>query len=117
VSGKQGVILYGPPAAGKDTITQALATLDSRYALFARFKVGSGNSDGYRMGTIQQLRELEAVGDVIYENGRYGNTYVIDRRGVEAALVAGVPVVHLGQVRGIHALIDNDVADWVVVLL
>ena len=78
---KQGVILYGPPASGKDTVTAALTELNPRYAQFARLKVGAGKSAGYRMGTAEQLRELEAAGDVVYANTRYGNTYVIDRPG------------------------------------
>lgn len=114
---KQGVILYGPPASGKDTVTRALAELDSRYAQFARLKVGSGKTAGYRMGTAEQLRDLEAAGDVIFANSRYGNTYVIDRPGVDAAFAAGVPVVHLGQVDGVRALVDGYAAAWAVVLL
>nr|WP_011116909.1 guanylate kinase [Streptomyces violaceoruber]AAO50154.1 putative guanylate kinase [Streptomyces violaceoruber] len=114
---KQGVILYGPPASGKDTVTTALTKLHSKYAQFARLKVGTGKAAGYRMGTVEQMRELEAAGDVVYANTRYGNTYVIDRPGVDAAFTAGVPVVHLGQVDGIRALIDGYPADWSVVLL
>ncbi|MFE6946098.1 phosphotransferase-like protein [Streptomyces chartreusis] len=114
---KQGVILYGPPASGKDTVSTSLSELDSKYAQFARLKVGTGKSAGYRMGTGEQLRELEAAGDVVYANARYGNTYVIDRPGVDAAFAAGVPVVHLGQVDGIQALIDGYPANWSVVLL
>ena len=114
---KQGVILYGPPAAGKDTVTTALTELNSKYAQFARLKVGTGKSAGYRMGTAEQLRELEAAGDVVYANARYGNTYVIDRPGVGAAFAAGVPVVHLGQVDGIRALVGGYPADWTMVLL
>ncbi|MFE5560266.1 guanylate kinase [Streptomyces sp. NPDC056544] len=117
MTAKQGVILYGPPAAGKDTVTSALMELDSRYAQFARLKVGAGKAAGYRMGTAEQLHELEAAGDVVYANARYGNTYAIDRPGVDAAFVAGVPVVHLGQVDGIRALVDGYPADWSVVLL
>ncbi|MEO3978064.1 guanylate kinase [Streptomyces sp. CAU 1734] len=114
---KQGVILYGPPAAGKDTVTAALTELHSRYAQFARLKVGAGKAAGYRMGTAEQLRALKAAGDVVYANARYGNTYVIDRPGVDAAFTAGVPVVHLGQVDGIRALVEGYPADWSVVLL
>lgn len=114
---KQGVILYGPPAAGKDTVTTALTELNSKYAQFARLKVGTGKSAGYRMGTAEQLRKLEAAGDVVYANARYGNTYVIDRPGVDAAFAAGVPVVHLGQVDGIRALVGGYPADWTVVVL
>ncbi|MGA5171118.1 MULTISPECIES: phosphotransferase-like protein [Streptomyces] len=114
---KQGVILYGPPATGKDTVTVALTELNSRYAQFARLKVGAGKSAGYRMGTAEQLRELEAAGGVVYANVRYGNTYVIDRPGLDAAFAAGMPVVHLGQIDGIRALVDGYPACWTVVLL
>lgn len=117
MSPKQGVILYGPPASGKDTVTTALTELHPKYAQFARLKVGTGKSAGYRMGTAEQLHELEAAGDVVYANARYGNTYAIDRPGVDAAFTAGVPVVHLGQVDGIRALTDGYPADWSVVLL
>ncbi|WP_030554225.1 phosphotransferase-like protein [Streptomyces exfoliatus] len=114
---KQGVILYGPPASGKDTVTTALAELHSKYAQFARLKVGTGKSASYRMGTAEQLRELEAAGDVVYTNSRYGSTYVIDAPGLDAAFAAGVPVVHLGQVEGVRALVDGYPASWSVVLL
>ncbi|MEU9074331.1 guanylate kinase [Kitasatospora sp. NPDC004745] len=69
------------------------------------------------MGTPEQLAELESAGDVIYQNSRYGNTYVIDRPGMDAAFEAGTPIVHLGQVDGIAALLDGYPADWAVVLL
>ncbi|MEU5161230.1 guanylate kinase [Streptomyces sp. NPDC020875] len=114
---KLGVILYGPPASGKDTVTTALTGLNPKYAQFARLKVGTGKSAGYRMGTAEQLRKLEAAGDVVYANTRYGNTYAIDRPGLDAAFAAGVPVVHLGQVDGIRALVDGYAAGWSVVLL
>ncbi|MFJ6393925.1 guanylate kinase [Streptomyces sp. NPDC091972] len=113
----QGVILYGPPASGKDTVTAALTELHAKYAQFARLKVGAGKSAGYRMGTADHLHELEAAGDVVYANARYGNTYAIDRPGLDAAFAARVPVVHLGQIDGIRALINGYPADWSVVLL
>ncbi|MFD0009031.1 guanylate kinase [Streptomyces sp. NPDC127178] len=117
MNSKQGVILYGPPASGKDTVTTALTELRSTYAQFARLKVGTGKSAGYRMGTAEQLRELEAAGDVLYANARYGNTYVIDLPGVDAAFGVGVPVVHLGQIDGVRALVGGYPADWTMVLL
>ena len=117
MSRPQGIILYGPPASGKDTITRELTTLGLRYRQFTRLKVGSGKSVGYRMGTSEQLQALEAAGDVIYANARYGNTYVIDRPGLDDTFAAGVPVVHLGQIGGVRALVDGYPAGWAVVLL
>lgn len=114
---RQGVILFGPPASGKDTVTETLVQLGTRYGQFARLKIGSGKSVGYRMGSTEQLLALEAAGDVVYANSRYGNTYVIDRPGLDEAFAAGVPVVHLGQVDGIRALVDGYAAAWVTVLL
>lgn len=114
---KQGVILYGPPAAGKDTVTRFLAELHPQYGQFARLKIGSGRSVGYRMGTPAQLRELKAADDVVYANSRYGNIYVLDRPGLDSAFAVGLPVVHLGQIDGIRALVNGYAADWSVVLL
>ncbi|MFJ9605460.1 guanylate kinase [Kitasatospora sp. NPDC101176] len=112
----RGLILYGPPAAGKDTVTRALQEIGD-YRLFSRLKIGSGKAEGYRMGTPEQLAELESAGDVIYQNSRYGNTYVIDRPGTDRAFEGGIPIVHLGQIEGIDALVTGYPADWAVVLL
>jgi guanylate kinase len=113
-----GILLYGPPAAGKDTVTTALAALDARYVPFRRLKVGSGKSAGYRMGTAAKLADLEARGDVVYRNERYGNVYVVDRPGLDRAFEGGaVPVVHLGQVAGVEQVAALPGVRWVRVLL
>lgn len=115
---RSGIVLYGPPAAGKDTVTAALAALDARYVPFTRLKIGSGKTAGYRMGTAEQLAELESRGDVIYRNERYGNIYVVDRSGLEQATSgAGVPVVHLGQMAGVQEVSARFPALWTRVLL
>ncbi|MGW2865912.1 guanylate kinase [Streptomyces sp. NPDC001205] len=114
----RAVILYGPPAAGKDTITKALTDLDPRCVLFQRLKVGNGKTSGYRMGTAEQLASLEAEGGVIYSNSRYGNTYVVDRPGLDEMFTAGLtPVLHLGQVEGVRAVTAGYPAQWTTVLL
>lgn len=114
----RGILLYGPPASGKDTITAALAELDSRYVPFTRLKIGSGRTKGYRMGTPEQLAELEACGDVIYRNERYGNIYVVDRPGLEHTMEGGsIPIVHLGQMAGMDQVTARFSARWARVLL
>ncbi|EST26950.1 hypothetical protein [Streptomyces roseochromogenus] len=114
----QGVLLYGPPASGKDTITTELCKLNAGYSAFERLKIGSGRTHGYRMGTVNQLAELEARGDVIYRNDRYGNIYLVDRPGLAQAMQDGrIPILHLGQVAGLEAMVEKFPASWTSVLL
>lgn len=115
---RQGILLYGPPAVGKDTITAALTALDARYVPFTRLKIGTGKTQGYRMGTPGQLAALEARGDVIYRNDRYGNIYVVDRPGLDQAMEGGrIAVVHLGQMTGMEQVTAFYPAQWARVLL
>lgn len=111
------MILYGPPASGKDTITAELARLDPRYVLFRRLKIGGGNTNGYRLAGQDDLAQLHAEGHVLYQNERYNSTYVVDRPQLSEMLTAGrVPVVHLGQIAGVRAVAAFP-ARWVTVLL
>jgi guanylate kinase len=118
LSRSSGILLYGPPASGKDTVTASLAELDSRYVPFTRLKIGSGRTQGYRMGTPEHVATLEASDDVIYRNDRYGNIYVVDRPGLDRVVTAGnTPVVHLGQMVGMERVTALFPASWVRVLL
>lgn len=114
-----GIVLYGPPASGKDTVTAALTALEPRAQLYRRLKIGSGRSAGYRMGELQDLVALESSGGVLYANRRYGATYVVDRPEIERMRAEGlIPVVHLGQPEGVAALLDAEPsASWLVVEL
>lgn len=115
---RPGILLYGPPAAGKDTVTAALAELDALYVPFNRLKVGSGKTTGYRMSSPEQLADLEVRGDVIYRNQRYGSVYVVDRPGLEHAMAGGkIPIVHLGQLVGVEQVHTSFSARWARVLL
>jgi guanylate kinase len=113
---RTGVIVYGPPASGKDAVTAALGRLDSQYVYFRRLKVG-GTTEGYRPATPAELADLRAAGQVVYENDRYGSTYVVDAPLLESVLAAGhTPVVHIGQIAGVEAVCRWP-ARWVTVLL
>ncbi|SNQ51659.1 putative guanylate kinase [Frankia canadensis] len=112
------VILYGPPASGKDTVTAALAALADRYTQFDRLKVGANARAPYRAASAGDLDRLQAEGSILYANERYGNVYAIDRPRLDELTAASrVPVVHLGQVAGIHALHAEYPARWLTVLL
>jgi len=113
-----GVIMYGPPAAGKSTVTEALSRLNPEYQLFRRLKVGYGRTEDYRMTTDAEIEALRANNEIIWENRRYDSAYFVDRHGLAEALMRCVPVVHLGQVDAIASVLTA-VADarWLLVSL
>ncbi|MGH8904751.1 MAG: hypothetical protein ACRDYA_24485 [Egibacteraceae bacterium] len=54
---------------------------------------------------------------VLYENERYGNTYVVDRLGLDSLLSCGhIPILHMGQLAGVRA-VQRYPAIWLSVLL
>lgn len=110
------IILYGPPASGKDTITSHLTDLDTRYAHFERLKVGSGRTRGYRLITADELTNRVNSGDILYTNTRYDSTYAVDRSELVAMMEREkVPVLHIGQTSGIRAVVEGCPANWLVV--
>jgi guanylate kinase len=114
----QGIILYGPPASGKDTVTAELRKLDSGYVLYRRLKAGPGRRTGYRMTTESEIDALRAAGEVIWENRRYGSTYVVDRPALIRQLAESVPVVHLGQEHAVPLITAaTPTVRWLVVSL
>uniref|UniRef100_UPI003F49929D hypothetical protein n=1 Tax=Nocardia sp. CA-095871 TaxID=3239971 RepID=UPI003F49929D len=113
------IVLYGPPAAGKDTVTAALGEIDPSICHYQRLKTGPGRTAGYRMASAEHAAKLAAAGDVIYTNQRYDATYVTDRPELARLLAAGnIPVLHVGQPEAIDALLAAAPAvRWVVVEL
>lgn len=113
-----GVVLYGPPAAGKDTVTGALQTISQRYVLFPRLKIGQGRTEGYRMIDPARLEELRSSGELVWVNSRYGATYAIDRPALIEHLANHVSVIHVGQPEAIPAVMANTPdCRWLVVYL
>ncbi|GGJ42370.1 guanylate kinase [Streptomyces brasiliensis] len=112
-----GVILYGPPGSGKDTITAELSNSRTEFALFRRLKAGPGRTTGYRLTTAEHIAELAQAGEVLYRNSRYGAEYAIDRGEVSSLVDSGhIPVLHMGQVAGVRAVAAYPI-NWVRALL
>jgi guanylate kinase len=113
-----GVILYGPPTSGKDTITAELSRLDDRYALLPKLKTGTGRSAGYRLVSDAERETLRGAGRLVVETHRYGNVYAIDRDDIAALVDADrIPVVHMGNVADLQRLRDAVPLVWTSVLL
>lgn len=115
----KGVILYGAPATGKDTVTRALADMVPHiFVHFQRLKAGPGRTAGYRMISLEQLEALPESA-ILWTNHRYGATYVVDRDGLSQIWSNGqIPVVHLGQPEAVDTVVEKTPeATWLVVEL
>lgn len=114
----RGIILYGPPASGKDTITRALHSIDSRYTLFRRLKVGGGRTYGYRIAKESDLEVLRKRHAIVWENHRYDAVYAVDYPSLLDELVVRLPVLHLGQAEAVSAVTTaTPAARWLIVSL
>lgn len=112
-----GVLLYGAPGTGKDTVTAAL-TVTGRFAHFPPLKCGSGRAAGYRPITSDELLALDPD-EILWRTNAYESVYVVDRSGVEAVLAAGlIPVLHLGVPAAVEAIPSRMAhIDWLTVEL
>lgn len=114
----RGIILYGPPAAGKDTIDAELRKVSPEYVHFERIKVGQGRTTGYRLESAEALQDLRERDAIIWENQRYGATYAVDAPGLLDALTRGIPIIHLGQPAAVDAVTATKIpVSWTVVAL
>lgn len=113
-----GIILYGPPCSGKDTVSHTLESLDARYSIFPRLKVGPGRTTSYRMTTEPELDRLRAGDEILWENQRYSARYAVDRSTLLEQLDQGHPILHLGQVEAVETIIGTvPSTQWLVVYL
>lgn len=113
------VVLYGPPTAGKDTVTAELCKADPQFRLLTKLKHGTGRSAGYRFVTAEELDELRRRGRIVVETARYGNTYAVDRLSLTEPQSRGlVPVTHIGNVDDMRTLLNRTrTTSWLRVLL
>lgn len=94
----KGLVLIGPPAAGKDTITD-IVEQRSNLRLLKKAKAGSGRSAGYRLVSMEEFDECVARGEMVSTVERYGNRYGVMRADVAAIQQAGdIPVIHTASV-------------------
>jgi guanylate kinase len=112
-----GVVLYGPPAAGKDTITAVLVALDAQFAHLPVVKAGSGRTASYRMVTDDEFDQRMVTGDFVFAWRRYDSRYAVSRSALDELAKGAIPVVHLGSVPAVRAVTSVSAFRWIVVQL
>lgn len=100
---KRGVVLYGAPAVGKSTIAAELEALGG-FVAYRPVKCGRGRTEGYRMVSPQELASIKSGGHVVWEQQRYGSTYVWLGSELTDSAASRVPVVQLGSPEAVDAV-------------
>ena len=113
-----GLVLYGPPAVGKDTITAELVSREPRFAHFPVIKAGSGRTTGYRLVTVDEFDKLDRAGELVVTWHRYGSRYGVAHSTLAELTSAGkIPVIHLGSGPAVQAVTALPPLQWTVVQL
>jgi guanylate kinase len=93
------LLLYGPPASGKTSITRLLHELDSTVTLFPTYKIGNGSCEDYRFTTEAHYLSLKQAKQIVFANRRYNNKYFVDLPTLTKLQAADKKVVlHIGGV-------------------
>jgi|SRR5215217_7956687 len=112
------IILYGPPASGKNTVTEALQTLETNIEPFQRVKAGPGRTQGYRMMSQENISTWRDQVTILWENSRYNAVYITELEEIQRILEAHrIPVIHVGQTQAIEKLKGAVQVNWTVIEL
>jgi guanylate kinase len=112
-----GVLLYGPPAAGKTTITRTLVD-SGHFVGFRPLKVTGAPGDEYRATTHEQLDQLASDGELLWDVRLYNARYAFDRPELVRLLIDSHPVVSIGDPGAVDLIRQGThPATWVIVEL
>lgn len=94
------IVLYGGPTTGKDSITSQLESVDRRFVLYKKIKVGTGRSTGYVMSAARP-----SGADIVSEVRRYENSYFVTWSTITNHLARHeVPVIHTSSMSEVELL-------------
>ena len=101
---KKIILLCGPPASGKDTITTLLARKNNIFRHFRKHRVpprenGKNNPPSYIRVSIDEYLTMIRDNEFVQFHQRYGRFYGVSRKTLEKHLRDGqIPIIHTGKV-------------------
>lgn len=114
------VLLSGTPASGKDTITEALAKLDSKFIHFRKHKIASGGKldDSYILVSAGEFDAIKMSGGFIQSHERYGRGYGVSVEEFDRVRNNGqIPVIHVGKYENLQSFRSYGLTDAFSVLV
>jgi len=92
------LLVAGPPASGKDTITEALTALDSKYVLFKKHRTGV-DSAKYNTLSAGDFEQMKNDGAFVQAHYRYGRGYGVCKETLRDLVDANkLPIIHTGKI-------------------
>jgi guanylate kinase len=104
------ILLSGPPASGKDSVTNLL---NERNTLFVNFLKHCGcdlsaekrGMESYVNISVEEFKRMISNGDFIQYHKRYGRFYGVSKKLLNDYLNKGlVPVIHTGRIENLITL-------------
>ncbi len=119
------VLLYGPPASGKDTITQLLQNRNNIFFHFKKHKVYPGdqqiqtkNQLSYFHISMNRFLNMIANGEFLQFHWRYKSFYGVSKVLMDDSLSNGkIPIVHVGKIYDLLELTDVLEAKLIIILV
>jgi guanylate kinase len=113
----RGILIAGPPASGKRTLTFALTSMRRSYAPFRALSAALHPTIAAERSTERHLDELKAWAQVFHEFTEDGMRYVFDHGRLNKLREHGrIPVATVCDTAGMLAF-EREADDWLPILL
>lgn len=102
---KPVLLLSGTPASGKDTISNLLVDIDSRFRHFKKHRGSNQPKDDntYIHVSFSQFSALSDEDEFVQFHSRYGRGYGVSRTELERHWQQGeIPIIHVGKYENIE---------------
>ena len=122
-NGKKIILLCGPPASGKDTLTELLKKRNNIFCHFKKHRVSnqvdkSGNLKTYFKISLNEFLQRVGKDEFVQFHKRYERFYGVSKKVLDNSLQYGkIPILHVGKIYDLMELEDVLNADAAKILI